>query len=123
MNPALQRSAQGRLVTAGRRLCPSVPRHVRIRTASYCSPTVHCQLPMKPGSLIAGLDFIKDKEPVVAKERGEYPEWVGSLAQTMPSLARLRKMPDEEATDREKERYLKLTRRQQMKKNNEEAGI
>jgi hypothetical protein len=78
---------------------------------------------MKPGSLIAGLDFIKDKEPVVAKERGEYPEWVGSLAQTMPSLARLRKMPDEEATDREKERYLKLTRRQQMKKNNEEAGI
>lgn len=78
---------------------------------------------MKTGTVIPGLDFIKDKEPVLSKERTEYPDWVDTLAKPMLSLAKLRRMTEEEATDREKERYLKLSRRQDMKKKNEEAGV
>jgi hypothetical protein len=48
---------------------------------------------------------------------------VDSLAKPMLSLAKLRRMTEEEATDREKERYLKLSRRQEMKNKNAEAGV
>jgi Mitochondrial ribosomal protein L37 len=75
--------------------------------------------PLKPGTPIPGLDIYKEKEPPVALERHEYPDWLDSLAKPLPSLAVLRRMPEEEATDREKMRYLKLTRRVQIKKNNE----
>ena len=77
-------------------------------------------LPMKPGTPIPGLDFRKDVDPPVALERSEYPEWLESLTRPLPSLAKLRRMPYEEATDRDKRRYLKLTRKQKIKRQNDE---
>jgi hypothetical protein len=66
------------------------------------------------------MDFFKgdNKEPIVALERHEYPQWVDTLASPLPSLAQLRKMPEEEADDRLKMRYLKLKRRIILKENN-----
>lgn len=122
MNAVMQRSC---LVAGRRGLAATLTRRAAVaalQTASYSNPTARCQLAIKAGSVIPGLDFIKDKEPVLALERSEYPEWVASLAVPPLSLAKLRRMPEEEATDRDKERFLKLTRRQKMKKNNEEAG-
>jgi hypothetical protein len=122
MNAILQRSVR-RHVVASRLLLPSAPRPVTIQTACYCSPTAPVQLAMKAGTLLPGLDFIKDTDEVLSKERSEYPDWVDSLAKPMLSLAKLRRMTEEEATDREKERYLKLSRRQEMKNKNAEAGV
>ena len=79
-------------------------------------------LPMKPGTPIPGLDFRKDRDPPVAKERSEYPDWVDKLAEPQPTLSKLRRMPEEEATDKDKMRYLKLERRQRIKADNEERG-
>lgn len=74
---------------------------------------------MKPGTPIRGMDFFKgDKEPIVALQRQEYPQWVDTLASPLPSLAQLRRMPEEEADDRLKMRYLKLKRRIILKENN-----
>lgn len=78
-------------------------------------------MPMKPGSPIPGLDIFKDKDSPVALERSEYPEWVNTLTEPMVSLAKLRKMTVEEATDKEMKRYLKLVRRARIKESNEEA--
>jgi len=78
---------------------------------------------MKPGTVIPGLDFFKNEEAPVAKDRSEYPDWVSDLAKPMTSLAALRKMPNQEASDEDMMRYLKLTRRIQIKENNLEAGI
>jgi hypothetical protein len=122
MNAILQGSAR-RHVVSSRLLLPSATRPVTIQTAFYCSPTTPVQLAMKVGTVLPGLDFIKDTDVVLSKERSEYPDWVDSLAKPMLSLAKLRRMSEEEATDREKERYLKLTRRQQMKNKNAEAGV
>lgn len=77
------------------------------------------QLPMKPGTVIPGLDLYKDKDPPVVLERSEYPEWVNDLATPLPTLAELRRLPEEEATDRDIMRYLKLTRKIEIKKKNE----
>ena len=77
---------------------------------------------MKPGTPIPGLNIRKDQDPPVALKREEYPEWVDTLAEPQISLAKLRRMPEEEATDREKMRYLKLTRRQKIRQQNEEGG-
>lgn len=85
-------------------------------------PTLPRPLPLKPGTLIPGLDIYKEKEAPVALERDEYPEWLESLTRPLPSLAMLRRMPEEEATDREKKRYLKLTRRMKIKKHNAESA-
>lgn len=76
---------------------------------------------MKPGTPIAGLDFFKGKDPPVSLKREEYPEWVNDLTTPLLSLAKLRKMPESEATDRDKMRYLKLKRRLKMKENNSAA--
>lgn len=76
---------------------------------------------MKAGSTIPGLDIYKDQDPPVVLERSEYPEWINTLAEPMISLAKLRKMTVEEATDKEKKRYLKLLRRMQIREKNEEA--
>lgn len=73
---------------------------------------------MKPGSPIPGLSFLKGTDPVVALERKEYPDWINDLAKPKISLAKLRRMPESEATDREKMRYLKLERRLKIKVNN-----
>lgn len=77
---------------------------------------------MKPGTPIPGLNFLKGKEAPVALERSEYPEWVTKLCEPQISLAKLRKMDEEDATDKEKMRYLKLTRKAFIKEQNAEAG-
>jgi hypothetical protein len=77
---------------------------------------------MKPGTPIPGLNFLKGKEAPVALERSEYPEWVTKLCETQISLAKLRKMDEGDATDKEKMRYLKLTRKAYIKEQNAEAG-
>jgi hypothetical protein len=91
------------------------------RCVSSFKPTSLCHLPLKPGTPIPGLDIYKEKEPPVALERSEYPDWLESLTKPLPSLATLRRMPEEEASDRDKMRYLKLTRRMKIKQNNEET--
>ena len=79
-------------------------------------------LPMKPGTPIPGLDIYKEKDPVVVLERSEYPDWINSLATPMPTLSELRRLPDSEASDKDRLRYLKLTRRIQIKKNSAEMA-
>jgi hypothetical protein len=74
---------------------------------------------MKPGTPIAGLKIYKDQDAPVVLERSEYPAWVDTLTQPLPSLAQLRKMPLEQASDRDKRRFLKLTRRQKIRERNE----
>ena len=86
--------------------------------SSFCQPTQPAMLPLKAGTPIQGLDFFKGKEPVVALERNEYPEWVDNLATPPPSLAKLRRMPDEEADLKLQHRFLKLKRRAVIKANN-----
>jgi hypothetical protein len=122
MSGILQRSARSQ-VAARSLLLASATRPVTIQTAFYCNPTVPSQLAMKVGTVLPGLDFIKDTDEVVTKKRSDYPDWVDSLAKPMLSLAKLRRMTEEEATDKEKERYLKLSRRQDMKSKNAEAGV
>lgn len=74
---------------------------------------------MKPGTVMKDLAIFKDKEAPVVLERSEYPEWVASLSEPLPSLANLRQIPDEEATDSEQRRFLKLTRRAAIKLKNQ----
>lgn len=117
--------ASCRAKSVGLRACGgSLLRHSVPTTAplsSLATPTHRLDMPMKAGTPIPGLDIYQDKEAPVALERTEYPEWLGSLAQPMVSLARLRKMPEEQATDKDKKRYLKLVRRLKIKEKNEEA--
>ena len=75
-------------------------------------------MPIKAGTSIQGLDVLKDQEQIVALERSAYPEFVDRLATPLPTLARLRRMPEEEADDKLKMRYLKLKRRMVIKENN-----
>ena len=77
---------------------------------------------MKPGTAIPGLNFMKNKDAPASLARNEYPAWVDSLAKPMVTLAELRRMKWEDATDRDKMRYLKLTRRIRIKAWNVEAG-
>ena len=88
----------------------------------HVTSSARVQQAMKPGVPIPGLNFLKSKDPPVALERSEYPEWVNDLDKPMVSLAKLRRMDEEDATDREKMRYLKLTRRIVIKQKNLEAG-
>ena len=87
-------------------------------SSSYCQATQPTLLPIKAGTPIQGLDFVKGKDPVVALERSDYPEFVDKLATPPPSLAKLRRMPDEEADDKLQKRFLKLKRRAVIKANN-----
>lgn len=84
--------------------------------------SARCLQAMKPGTPIPGLNFQKGKEAPAALERSEYPEWVNDLEKPMITLAKLRRMDEKDATDKEKMRYLKLTRRAVIKENNLEAG-
>jgi len=82
-----------------------------------CRPQIlYCA--MKPGTEIKGLDIFKDPVQLVAKERSEYPAWVSKLITPPASLAALRKMPEEEATLDDMKRYLKLSRRIDLKDKN-----
>ena len=80
---------------------------------------------LAPGAPVPGLEGVyppgKDdasRAPLVLP-REEYPAWVAGLVRPLPSLAKLRNMKFEDATDRERRRYLKLVRRAKIKANNE----
>lgn len=77
---------------------------------------------MKAGTTLDGLAIFKGQDAPVVKEREEYPEWVGRLAEPLPSLARLRRIPNEEADDKDIVRFLKLNRRTRIRQLNEEAA-
>lgn len=87
-------------------------------SSTFCRATVPAQLPMKAGTIIQGLDVLKDQEQIVALERSAYPEFVDRLATPLPTLAQLRRLPDEEADDKLIMRYLKLKRRVVIKEDN-----
>jgi hypothetical protein len=84
------------------------------------SVTMWTNFPMKPGSALKSLALFQDQEAPVVLERKDYPDWIGSLTKPLPSLAILRRIPDEQATDTEERRFLKLTRRTEIKKKNQE---
>ncbi len=77
---------------------------------------------MKPGTPLKELAVFKGQDPPVTLDRSEYPDWVNDLAKPQPSLAALRKIPNEEAELHEIKRYLKLTRRQAVRQRNEESA-
>lgn len=77
------------------------------------------------GTELRGFEFLKkhgEGELVLAKPREEYPEWISELAPGQKTLAELRKMEFEDATDKERMRYLVLTRRRLIKENNLDAN-
>mmetsp|Transcript_16038 Transcript_16038/g.29082 ORF Transcript_16038/g.29082 Transcript_16038/m.29082 type:complete len:124 (+) Transcript_16038:134-505(+) len=81
------------------------------------------------GTPIPGLESIypKVKDPSqskvpTAKPREEYPSWVSDLVKPPATLAKLRNMKIENATDKDMKRYLKLVRRAKIKQNNVERA-
>jgi len=68
-------------------------------TRRHITSTLILALPMKVGTPIPGLDFMKDSDPPVSKDRSEYPTWVESLSKPLISLSKLNKMEEEDATD------------------------
>ena len=82
-------------------------------------PTHPNMLPMKPGEPLTALKIFKNQDPPVVLPRSEYPEWVSNLAKKDVSLAQLRKMDVADATDKEQMRFLKLTRRAEIRAKNE----
>lgn len=92
--------------------------------ASRCfGGSTACALPMKPGTVLKSLGVVKDEDPPVVKPREEYPSWVGELATPPPTLAVLRRIPNEEAEDSDIRRYLKLSRRLRVRQRNEQSSI
>ncbi len=96
----------------------------------HYSTTPTPSLAMKPGTPIPGLSQIypPSKDPSTsnaptALPREEYPSWVSDLAVAPPTLAKLRNIKMEEASDGDMRRYLKLVRRNLIKENNAIAGI
>ena len=103
------------------------PLHLYYSTTSITSA-------MKAGTQIPGLDSIypsskkgddnkNSSSAQIVKERSEYTKWVSSLAEAPPTLAKLRNMKMEDASDKDMKRYLKLVRRIKIKNNNAIAGI
>jgi len=78
---------------------------------------------MKPGTPIQGLDVQKNAENIVVQEREKYDDFINNLCTPLTTLAQLRKMPVEEASQNDMKRYLKLTRRLEIKAKNADAGI
>lgn len=89
---------------------------------TFVSATSVQEMPMKAGTPLKDLAVFKGQDAPVTKERSEYPDWVNDLAKPQPSLAALRKIPNEEAKLHEIKRYLKLTRRQAVRQRNEESA-
>ena len=108
-------------MTLSKILLVSTRSNFAVRTLSTRSTTP--LLAMTPGTPIEGLDFLKNVDQVVSKERSEYPEWMGNLGTPMTSLAKLKKMNILEAPESEHMRYLKLKRRKSIKENNIDAGL
>jgi len=88
---------------------------------SFTSALPNCQA-MKPGETMDNLNVFKGKDPPVVLKREEYPDWVGELVNPPKTLAALRRIPNEEATEDEMKRYLKLTRRLDIKAKNQESA-
>ena len=78
-------------------------------------------MPMKAGTELKSLAVCKGQDPPKVLAREDYPDWVSNLATPLPSLAKLRRIPNEEAKDHQVLRYLKLTRRQSIRQRNEES--
>ena len=78
---------------------------------------------MKPGTPIAGLDFMKNTDAVLSKERSEYPDWVKNLVEGDLTLGKLKRMDLWNAEEEEQKRYLKLERRLKIKADNVDAGL
>ena len=78
-------------------------------------------MPMKAGTELKSLAVCKGQDPPKVLSREEYPNWVNDLSKPLPSLAKLRRIPNEEAEDHEVLRYLKLTRRLGIRQRNEES--
>ena len=66
-------------------------------------------------------DPSQSKTPM-SKPREEYPAWVNNLTTPLPTLAKLRNMNLETASDKDMKRYLKLTRRAKIKQQNMERA-
>lgn len=96
-----------------------------ISTTRSIFTTAPTQQAMKPGTVIAGLDFMKNVDKVESKERSEYPDWLNNLTEADTTLGKLRKMDiwAEGADEEDQKRYLKLTRRLLIKGHNTDAGI
>jgi hypothetical protein len=99
------------------------------RTPAIFFSTTPTPSALKPGTPIPGLENIypKAKDPSqskvpTAKPREEYPSWVYELGKPLPTLAKLKSMNIEDASDRDMKRYLKLTRRAKIKANNIERA-
>lgn len=73
---------------------------------------------MKAGTSIPGLNVHKNSEPIVALERSQYPDFINDFQEPMTTLAQLRKMDVEDANLKDMKRYLKLTRRLEIKEKN-----
>ena len=81
-------------------------------------------LTLKPGSkLPSGLSIYKGQEPPVVLPTEEYPEWMNTISKSQKTLAHLRRMPNDDATLADIQRYLKLQRRNKIKTNNEKASV
>lgn len=84
--------------------------------------TTLVRLVMKPGTPITGLQLKVGQEQIVALERSEYPKWINTLATPKLSIAALRQMElTDDTLDVDIKRYLRLTRRAQIKENNLES--
>ena len=122
---------------SGRR-CRQNPQHGPLMLSSSSSScyfstlvmaTRPCGMAMKPGTPIPGLDVFKDKDPIVALERSQYPDWVNTLAKPLKSLSQLQKIEKdllvkhnddtekvyEEMDDEDMSRYAKLVNRKKIK--------
>jgi hypothetical protein len=103
----------------------AISRHTSALTAAgrYYSCTSASSLPMKAGTSMSSIGVFKGIDAPVVKEREEYPAWVGKLSEPLPSLAKLRKLSNEEADDRDILRFLKMNRRISIRERNEEKGV
>jgi hypothetical protein len=115
--------------TAATTIAPQTPSSCHHHQSSSPYSTTPTLTAMKPGTKIPGLDSIYPKDPkaaddggILSKPREEYPSWVDSLVKAPPTLAKLRSMKIEDASDREMKRYLKLVRRGVIKGNNSVAS-
>ena len=105
------------------------PLHNKLLTQQYLYSTTPTLTAMPPGIPIPGLEEIypPSKDPTqsktpMSKPREEYPAWVNNLTTPLPTLAKLRNMNLETASDKDMKRYLKLTRRAKIKQQNMERA-
>ena len=75
-------------------------------------------MPLKPGTPIRGLDVFKDRDPPVAMERHEYPEWVATIGEPLASMSELEHKDESKVTEDEVRRYFKLKNRRDIRQAN-----